>query len=868
MIQNPEKRKAILREFETVQFTMTVRDVGPHRGTLSNPQFTGPIHFDVASLRVPPNPGDEVVGTVDVVRLVPGSTWEFKLKSGNLTSLGRAWIQLLEDLITVRIRPSSRRRLQKTLEHLSGLGFQVNDLEAWTPDVENVEDLRRLYDLSVNLERASQSHERIESQIKQHMMGVLPGNVLNAIVEKHIGQIAPVRQDITPRAPSMAPRRPVIDFNKLKENETARNARLKLSLLPDGEGMVSAADFAKKSDHFLIFIDENWPDSHPESKKKTQTGTIAGIVWRGAEIDFEILPELMTHAKASPAGLKGLKDLMQCKRCYPFVMPIKIPRFGSVASIHYDILLEQALVVLLGWVMPATAGQAKVSIFLEKIGETHEIGEDRTQYFSGLFQGLAWLNPKRFARWIINEVKWWDKEDGYIPYADLLGYVSDENVPIARELAKQVNLEKWPGFIRLSPEIFDLLGRLEMLERSGNVGDVLDFSRLAHGTQLYGIVINELAARLQHHRDLQHSMIAELEQRYESKDRDLVSLKKCFEAVCTLVPELPPDAKIRSRLLWTALRFQNANHDGDPARIEKEVRAYEALRPLAMQHDRELAAFTELLLGVHFADRFEFIEAYQTILSLTDDPYFDALTPLNQARAWSSLGQYSAMKGYGSFADICFKTALDLLEATDLTTRQKNAEINQTSIYRAINSLDNPTPETMKHVIEALGPIEKAVELLAGSEEPGEVYKHHLLLRMFNQTTEFEAQRKNYLGRIRKWKSGTEHPWPLINMYRGMFLSEAGKSAEADYWLNCALRSAVESGHGATLIFVAGVIAAVAFCCLKLDKYKRTSRNAIKRVAPMLPAVAYRCARVEEALNQAGPECVPGLLALLPFNYH
>ena len=70
------------------------------------------------------------------------------------------------------------------------------------------------------------------------------------------------------------------------------------------------------------------------------------------------------------------------------------------------------------------------------------------------------------------------------------------------------------------------------------------------------------------------------------------------------VKNMPDDAPVRMRLLWILPAFQDANHDGDPGRFRETLNNYFLLREAAPESDRELTAYTDLNMAVHFADRF------------------------------------------------------------------------------------------------------------------------------------------------------------------------------------------------------------------------------------------------------------------------
>ena len=77
-----------------------------------------------------------------------------------------------------------------------------------------------------------------------------------------------------------------------------------------------------------------------------------------------------------------------------------------------------------------------------------------------------------------------------------------------------------------------------------------------------------------------------------------------------LIEDLP-DSTSKLKLMWTAIQLQNANHDGDPARVKPSVELYSKIRDDLMPHDRALTTFVDLNLAVHYNSMFDFKESYR-----------------------------------------------------------------------------------------------------------------------------------------------------------------------------------------------------------------------------------------------------------------
>ncbi len=91
----------------------------------------------------------------------------------------------------------------------------------------------------------------------------------------------------------------------------------------------------------------------------------------------------------------------------------------------------------------------------------------------------------------------------------------------------------------------------------------------------------------------------------------------------------------------------------------------------------------------------------------------------------------------------------------------------------------NASDAAVRAAVEKIvGPLADAVARLATSEND-ERYAQHLLLRWLMTRGDADLKER-YLASIDDWKVGSGHPWPLIQLYRGILLraSEPEKAVE------------------------------------------------------------------------------------------
>src|SRR5207247_7320281 len=145
---------------------------------------------------------------------------------------------------------------------------------------------------------------------------------------------------------------------------------------------------------------------------------------------------------------------------------------------------------------PARGAKSRVLIFLER-HSGYDVGRNETDFFRGILEQAKERSAGRFDRWTIEEVKWCEKEDGYIPYADLLAYL-DAGTDRSNQLASTVDYKALPGYLVVSSDLLNILFDLDRMEETHSVKPMLDFILLAEGNGgLYKSVLRNLKGVLE-----------------------------------------------------------------------------------------------------------------------------------------------------------------------------------------------------------------------------------------------------------------------------------------------------------------------------------------------------------------------------------
>lgn len=761
-----------------------------------------------------------------------------------------AWTPLVEAIRQSSIRGHSVAAYERALDRLKTDGWDVAALHGWLPSPDDIIRVNRVYAAIGKALGPSASAEDNAAAL----------HAINREFPSTDARWSSLRAIATARlSASPTPRRTTTDAAQaLSATRLAPNQPLtRLPAIPS---------FGPSDNRIIIYIDESWPGNAKE-------GVIAGIVWRGESPNYADLAWMRTHsyAKESESVLKIIARLYACPRAFPFILPIQVD--AGTARSRYDDLIGAALQLLLGWLLPSPQVRAQVSVQLERIGP-HTDGSLRSDYFRGLLTGASQATSSRFGQWDLTEVRWCPKDEGYLPYADLLAHLALDHTNKNRQLGVAARYRELPGYVPFSFDLVPLLMRLDSFASSANVTDFLDVVSRIWDTRLCDGVLSNTRKHICSNARLQRLLTEELDRRCMSKQRDLKVLHPQVLAVRHLLHPLDEHAGIRLRLLSAAIDLQDANHLGNPTAVDVSARAYADIRHYALQHDRELTVHTDLQLAVHEVDSFRFDRAEILMEEIRTSQWFPYLSPYHRAAVLSSLGQHRSIGGQYEDADNLFATAIELFGEADLAPDERAGEVAQTAVYRAMNAIDGDLPHWQDYLAFGLCDFSESLEAATvrlATRQECNPYKHHLLTRsLFLRPTELAAALNAYLGVSRQWNSGDgQHPWELIDMYR-LLLREAvapSSSKLAGAPFRDLLRQFTGAATGATLRLIALMIAVVGFCHGD-DWCGEYAREQIASLESELPDAGPEISSFGEMLNAASPDRVRDAIRVLPFNFH
>ncbi len=344
-----------------------------------------------------------------------------------------------------------------------------------------------------------------------------------------------------------------------------------------------------------------------------------------------------------------------------------------------------------------------------------------------------------------------------------------------------------------------------------------------------------------------------------------VALNRLAGAVDWLQQHQPPAAVILPtlRLIWLTVQLAHINHLG--ATETAWLAELEHLEQQLFDENAPLVCHAQLHRAVAATNRFDFAAARHILEGWQEHP--PAVPGLRyRAQVESSMGQHAAFGGDQITAARRFKRAMDgFARLSDVQEARHNN--TQTGCYLAIALMDDETIDDFQ-VREALsrvtGALPEAAARLATGNHPAERYNHHLLLRWLTHRGD-EATQQVYLANRAEWKTATGHPWPLIQLYRGLLL-HAGDTVEAR-------RLALEGAHLAFAANQGPTVRLIGTCCrcvasLWGEPWPEAEVE-LNNLTEAIPLAAPRIEHLRQALSHPNdaPSPLDLLAAVLPFNF-
>lgn len=320
---------------------------------------------------------------------------------------------------------------------------------------------------------------------------------------------------------------------------------------------------------------------------------------------------------------------------------------------------------------------------------------------------------------------------------------------------------------------------------------------------------------------------------------------------------LPPVAE----MIWLTVLHARANHEGQIA-VHQSRRLPELERAL-FDEEAPLVCHAQLHRAVQLSNRFEFAKAQSLLEPWLNHPA--AVPGLRyHAHVLSSLGQLAAFQGRMEDAKGYFNRALPLIDRLSDRALALLDEA-QTRAYLAIVLMDDPqVPDALskEQLFKVIGPLEKAAAL-STSGDVSRRYSLHLLLRWLCVRGDQEIA-SQALDCMEKWHTGEGHPWPLIQLYRGILMLERDKGIALQLFEEAATL-AEQAQQGPTVALIGACIRNVAVAHGGSWPGKE---QMLEKLRKQLPAAADRIDLIQSVPKPDRRALLDFLASVLPFNFH
>ncbi|MBB1492291.1 hypothetical protein H5395_12240 [Paracoccus sp. MC1854] len=333
------------------------------------------------------------------------------------------------------------------------------------------------------------------------------------------------------------------------------------------------------------------------------------------------------------------------------------------------------------------------------------------------------------------------------------------------------------------------------------------------------------------------------------------------------------------RLLLDSSHLALANHRGQ---IQADL-IFRCLEGIGKLEDEapQLAVEALLRMASAMTNNFEFKALQDAVEDWLSKPIAVAGL-LNYGKLQSTRGQMHAFSGDPSAAVSWFSAAATSFSRLS-DPRQVTRETHQTGIYEMIARMDalpfsatsEPTAkdeavlDAIRHLLGNREP--EAISRSLSASDQAKRFEHHLWLRTITRFPRHMAgARAAYLDNRDKWKTGSDHPWPLILAYRAWLLKDAGATAEARSWMEAAVTACLDDDHGVTLEWMALVLGSLAQAIgLRPAGSERAAEAGLRKRLPHAPWSALAGFAGEAAQGGMPPHRIWAHLArCLPFNFH
>lgn len=618
----------------------------------------------------------------------------------------------------------------------------------------------------------------------------------------------------------------------------------------------------KPKNHWQFIIDESgstFDDTAIEATQK-KLGRFVGIL---VPFDQTVLTTLPHSWHAVDKNISEIDSVLQSILDAPVgVLGIDVRSVPFTPGERW----MDGVALLIDWVLRLLPmdGETHIEVMIENRG-LFKAGQSWEVVRRDCMRRLAFAYPER-ALHIDLDINVIEKKGTHLNgYADAVAFTWAKTTDSSKERLKRAGLEgtcllssgagidarsmlnAWDAFaqgVHLPPSLWwDMLETTDVLNPAALISTLLNLvgRELRTKPKLWGSLLAEVKGRMAIGPvDLQRLATGiDWLQRYKPKD-------------CVILPSM--------RLIWLTVQLALANHMG---KIEEKWQSeLELIEKQIFDEAAPLVCYAHLHRAVAATNRYDFGLAGRI---LGDWKHLPPSVPglKHWAQVQSSLGQHAAFLGDNSRAIEFFRKALSaFFKLSDPEARISN-EL-QTGCYLAIAMMDHSGSDNnaVRMAVESVtGPLPEAAARLAISSNPADRYAHHLLMRWLAYRCDEEVLTE-YLKIRNSWHVGNGHPWPLIQLYRGILMYHSHPDEAKEFVLDAAERAFADDQGP--------VVRLIGSCCrvvaIGMGEPWPDSEAELNKLFNALPLAAERITRLKSAIKDR-IEPTELLPSVLQFNF-
>jgi hypothetical protein len=614
----------------------------------------------------------------------------------------------------------------------------------------------------------------------------------------------------------------------------------------------------KPAKSWRIFIDEGGEQFGIEAETLLSTDRELGRAVALLIPDYAELPPLSSKHHATEDEYLVLQALLSDL----IKQPIGV--FG--AMVNNDLLSGSwlgSIEQLIRWtlLMLPFDGPTNVTVLIEQRG-VYKAGEaDLSALADVLESQLAVMMPERFAGLRL-QLDFMAKDHNFNGYVDAVAHLWTTTDKIKQKMLQHIG---WRHHCFLQDTKMPAAERLYRQLVQGEMPEPavwLD-ACISAGSESTHSLLQDVLGKLGHKINSQPQLLEQyLRQVHLRISQQDVPLKDLATLLQWLQTQLPAGQTLPTAL---ALSLQSAllvesNHKGlfnagQISELQRMAEQYAAENVQAVCH-------LIIRLAISFTNCYAFNDA-RLLLSPWLMRSIETVGLLNRGKLLSAEGQMLAFQGQFDLALTHFDDAISTFERlSDDSERQR--QIRQSRNYRSVVMLASDDPHAIHEIVSMLkqqyGDDQcVAIKRLARSGQPQQ-YLHYLVIRALVQFPVLDELCQIYLQEQTHWDFENNHPWMLIQAYRGWLLCMDNQPEIAFDYFHSAITLCSEQQSSPVIAWMGQCLAALAssldlpICGLVLKQ--------------PLPA-GFPVSQLEFlARASSQKERLSALENLLPFNFH